>query len=240
MVQKNARGEVQMIVRNLWKCSLEIRLRHEELRPSYSVFYKCFWKSPFSEFHHIFKIFLGFPIQLKLLVLPFHLKRSPLHQPSPSSNCHHPTCIFSSHSFLRAGRKLSHTYPSNQLISLLQSSPLTFSSATVPSKNNKIHKKLGFLEWRNDFANISDQFLLASFSAWAVLGRKPSVWLLREQRALRMQKIIFWLILGAFSMDCLGPGVQENRPHDEDLIVAGMLWDNHWGTSLICEKALTT
>lgn len=42
VIQKNAGRGVQKIVRNVWKCSLEIRLRHEEVRPSYSVFYKGF------------------------------------------------------------------------------------------------------------------------------------------------------------------------------------------------------
>lgn len=44
--------------------------------------------------------------------------------------------------------------------SLLQSSPLTFSSATVPTRNNKIHKKLHFLAWGNNFANIYEQHWL--------------------------------------------------------------------------------
>lgn len=49
------------------------------------------------------------------------------------------------------------------------------------------------------------------------------MWLLREQRALRTQKNHFCLILGAFSMGSLGPGVQEAGPHHEDLILAGTL-----------------
>lgn len=81
VIQKNAGRGVQKIVRNLWKCSLEIRLRHEEVRPSYSVFYKGFWKSPFLNFT-IILIFswishptqaVGSPLPPRVPTLAFHL-----------------------------------------------------------------------------------------------------------------------------------------------------------------------
>ena len=73
MVQKNVR-RVQMIIRNLWKLSLEIRLKHNEIRPSYSVFCKYFWKGPYwnvtSFFKPIYCVPLLYPVWPKVLVLP--------------------------------------------------------------------------------------------------------------------------------------------------------------------------
>lgn len=163
----------QIIIRNLWKISLAI------------TFY---W-------------FLLYPLHPKVLLLPFHadLPLQTSSNPLLTAPSTTPLCTFSSSH--RAGRRSHRKDPSNLLISLLQSSPLTFSSATVPARNNKIHKKLHFLAWGNNFANIYEQYWLQCVCSDSKGHRQ-------------CQKLIICLILGAFRMRSAAQGIQGAGPCD--------------------------